>query len=222
GAVESSRVLTLPYGSRLRDALELVTPMPEANMDAVQLFRASIAERQREMIEVSLRVLETLALTSRSTTSEEATLRAQEAEQITRFIERARSVEPRGQIVLAGREKAMDTLLDDGDVIVIPERSALVLVHGEVTQPSAIAYDSRSRVEDYLELAGGTTQRKRDARVLLLRQDGTFVEDRRARPEPGDEILVLPSVGARNVEVARGISQILFQLAVVARVALDL
>lgn len=222
GAIESSRVLTLPYGSRLRDALALVTPMPEANMDAVQLFRESIAERQREMIEVSLRVLETLALTSRSTTSEEAALRAQEAEQITRFIERARTVEPRGQIVLAGRESAMDTLLDDGDVIVIPERSALVMVHGEVTQPSAIAYDSRSRVSDYIELAGGTTQRKRDARILLLRQDGTFVEDTRARPEPGDEILVLPSVGTRNVEVARGLSQILFQLAVVARVALDL
>ncbi|MGB7214304.1 MAG: polysaccharide biosynthesis/export family protein [Gammaproteobacteria bacterium] len=222
GAVESSRVLTLPYGSRLADALERVTPMPEANMEAVQLFRESVRERQREMIEVSLRVLERLALTSRSTTSEEAALRAQEAEQIMRFIERARTVEPRGQIVLAGREKAMETLLEDGDVIHIPERSSLVMVHGEVTYPSAIAYDSRSRVSDYIELAGGTTQRKRDTRILLLRQDGTFVEDLRARPEPGDEILVLPSVGTRNIEVARGISEILFQLAVVARVALDL
>ena len=223
GAVESSHVLTLPYGSRLRDALQIITPAPESNIEAVQLFRASVAERQREMLDVSLRVLETYALTSRSTTSEEAALRAQEAEQIMRFVERARSVQPRGQVVLAGREGAMDALLEDGDVLVIPERSSLVMVHGEVTQPSAIAYDSRSRVEDYIELAGGTTQRSRDARILLLRQDGTFeVDDDRARPEPGDEILVLPTVGTRNVEVARGLSQILFQLAVVARVALDL
>ncbi len=222
GAIESSRVLTLPYGARLRDALELVTPMPQANMEAVQLFRESVRERQRQMIEVSLRVLERAALTQRSTTSEEAALRAQEAEQIMRFIQRARTVEPRGQIVLAGRETAMDTLLEDGDVIMIPEESALVMVHGEVTQPSAIAYDSKSRVSDYIELAGGITQRKRDARILLLRQDGTFVEDTRARPQPGDEILVLPSIGSRNIEVARGISEILFQLAVVARVALDL
>jgi protein involved in polysaccharide export with SLBB domain len=222
GAIESSRVLTLPYGSRLRDALGRVTPSPEANVSAVQLFRASVAERQREMLDVSLRVLETLALTSRSTTSEEAALRAREAEQVMRFVERARTVEPRGQVVLAGREGAMDALLEDGDVLVIPERSSLIMVHGEVTQPNAIAYDSRSRVSDYVELAGGTNQRRRDARILLLRQDGTFIEDTRARPEPGDEILVLPSVGARNVEVARGLSQILFQLAVVARVALDL
>src|SRR5690606_11149851 len=97
GAIESSHVLTLPSGSRLSDALARVVPMPEANMDAVQLFRASVAERQREMLEVSLRVLETLALTARSTTTEEATLRAREAEQVMRFIERARNIEPRGQ-----------------------------------------------------------------------------------------------------------------------------
>ena len=35
-------------------------------------------------------------------------------------------------------------------------------------------------------------------------------------------ILVLPTVGAKNIEIARGISEILFQIAVVARVALDL
>jgi protein involved in polysaccharide export with SLBB domain len=222
GAIDSSRMLTLPYGSRLRDALALISPLPEANIDAIQLYRESVAERQRQMLDVSLRVLETQALTARSTTSEEAALRAREAEQVLQFVERARAVEPRGQVVLAGREGAMDALLESGDILVIPERSALVMVHGEVTQPNAIAYDSRSSVADYVELAGGTTQRRRATRVLLLRQDGTFVEDRRARPEPGDEILVLPSVGTRNAELARGISQILFQLAVVARVALDL
>lgn len=222
GAVDSSRVLTLPYGATLEDALAGISPKPEANPDAIQLFRQSIAERQRRMLEVSLRVLEASALTSRSMTSEEAALRAREAEQITRFIDRARRVEPRGQVVLAGRESVMDTLLQDGDVLMIPERSSIIMVHGEVTQPTAIAYDSRSTVADYVELAGGTIQRRGDARILLLRQDGTFVESQRARPEPGDEILVLPAVGAKNVEIARGISQILFQIAVVARVALDL
>lgn len=222
GAIDSSRVLTLPYGSTMEDALAKITPKPEANPAAIQLFRPSVAQRQRRMLEVSLRVLEKSALTSRSLTSEEAALRAVEAEQIVRFINRARKVEPRGQVVLAGREGVMDTLLQDGDVLVIPERSSIVMVHGEVTQPTAVAYDSRSTVADYVELAGGTIQRRSDARILLLRQDGTFVESNRARPDPGDEILVLPPVGAKNLEVARSISQILFQIAVIARVALDL
>ena len=73
-----------------------------------------------------------------------------------------------------------------------------------------------------MALAGGHTQRSKNARVLLVRRDGTIAEDPRAVPEPGDEILVLPSVGSRNVEVVRGISQILYQLAIAAKVVLDL
>lgn len=222
GAIDSSRVLTLPYGATLEDALAEVVPKPEANPAAVQLFRESVAEEQRRMLEVSLRVLERSALTSRSMTAEEAGLRAREAAQITEFIDRARTVEPRGQVVLAGRESAMETLLQDGDVLVIPEQSSIVMVHGEVTYPTAVAWDSDSTVADYLELAGGTIQRRGDVRILLFRQDGTFVEGDDAEPRPGDEILVLPTVGAKNMEVVRGISQILFQIAVVARVALDL
>jgi hypothetical protein len=222
GAIDSSRVLTLPYGSTLGDALAKVTPKPEARPEAVQLFRKSVAERQREMLEVSLRVLERSALTSRSMTMEEAALRGREADQVVEFIDRARQVQPRGQVVLAGREAVMDTLLEDGDVIVIPERSSIVMVHGEVSYPNSIVYDSRSTVDDYVELAGGTIQRSRDTRILLVRQDGTIVEGDRARPNPGDVILVLPKVGVRRLEVARGITQILFQIAVVAQVVLDL
>jgi protein involved in polysaccharide export with SLBB domain len=113
-------------------------------------------------------------------------------------------------------------LLEDGDVLIIPERSSIVLVHGQVTRPSAISYDSKSDISDYVALAGGTIQRQRDARILLLRQNGMVVEDERARPEPGDEVLVLPTVGARKLEVTRGITEILFQIAVVASVVLDL
>ena len=222
GAIDSSRVLTLPYGSTMSDALMQVTPKPEATPDAVQLFRRSVAERQRDMLEVSLRVLERSVLTSRSMTMEEAALRGREADQVVEFIDRARQVTPRGQVVLAGRDSVMDTLLEDGDILVIPERSSIVMVHGEVTHPTAISYDSRSTVADYVELAGGSIQRRGDTRIVLLRQDGTFVQGKRARPNPGDEILVLPTVGVRSMEVARGISEILFQIAVVAQVALDL
>ena len=222
GAIDSSRVLTLPYGSTMEDALAQVTPKPEATPDAVQLFRKSVAERQRDMLEISLRVLERSALTSRSMTMEEAALRGREADQIVEFIDRARQVQPKGQVVLAGRESVMDTLLEDGDVLVIPERSSIVMVHGEVTHPMAISYDSESTVDDYVKLAGGTIQRSKDTRILLVRQNGTFAENGRARPNPGDEIIVLPRVGVRSLEVTRGITQILFQIAVVAQVALNL
>jgi len=228
GAIDSSRVLTLPYGSRLEDALALVKPKPEARMEAVQLFRNSVKERQREMLEVSLRLLETAALTARSATSEEAALRSQEAALVTRFVERARAVEPKGQVVLGDRSTAMSTLLEDGDVLFVPEESSIVMVHGEVTLPSAIAYDPRSSVSDYVRLAGGTVNKDSSSRILLIRQNGTIVDDTgrawysSVRPNPGDEILVLPKVETKSIEVTRGITQILYQLAIAAKVALDL
>jgi len=222
GAVASSRVLTLPHGSKLADALALIQPTPQAQLSSLQLFRTSVARRQREMLETSLRALETNALTARSATREESLLRAQEATLVSKFVQRARTVEPRGQVILGNREKAADILLEDGDVLQIPEKSSIVMVHGEVTQPQAIAYDSSSNVGDYLRLAGGTTQKRSDARVLLIRQDGTFEDGDRAKPRPGDEIMVLPEVGSRSIEVTRGITQILYQIAIAAKVALDL
>jgi protein involved in polysaccharide export with SLBB domain len=222
GAVDSSRVLTLPHGARLKDALALIRPTQQAQPAALQLFRQSVKQRQGEMLEMSLRALETQALTARSATREEASLRTQEAALISRFVQQARMVEPRGQVILGKREDVPEILLEDGDILFMPQQSSIVMVHGEVTQPQAISYDSSSSVRDYLRMAGGTTQKLSDARVLLIRQDGTFERGRRSQPRAGDEILVLPEVGSRKVEVTRGITQILYQIAIAAKVALDL
>lgn len=42
------------------------------------------------------------------------------------------------------------------------------------------------------------------------------------RPEPGDEIMVLPEPNAKNLQLAKTLSEILFQLAVTTNVVLDL
>ena len=110
-----------------------------ARMEAVQLFRRSVALRQKELLENSLRSLETYALTSRSATSEEASLRVREGQQILDFIDRARQLQPRGQVILAGGTAAGETLMEDGDVIRVPEISSVVQVSGEVLLPNALA-----------------------------------------------------------------------------------
>ncbi len=222
GAHLGERSLVMPYGGRLRDALARVRPAPQAEMDAVQLFRKSVAQRQKEMLESSLRGLETYALTARSATSEEAALRTREAELITQFIERARQTQPRGQVVLAQREMAGDTILEDGDVLRIPERSNLVLVSGEVLFPNALVWQPDAKVDDYVRLAGGYNQGADKARVLVLRQDGRVSEATQAALAAGDEIMVLPRIETKNIEITRGISQIVYQIAVAAKVLFGL
>ena len=40
--------------------------------------------------------------------------------------------------------------------------------------------------------------------------------------QPGDELMVLPKTQTKSIEVTRGITQIIYQIAVAARVALGL
>jgi protein involved in polysaccharide export with SLBB domain len=223
GAHLGERSLVLPYGSRVSDALERIKPAPQARMEALQLFRKSMAMRQKELIETSLRGMETYALTARSATSEEAALRGREAQQILEFIDRARLVQPKGQVVLANGADAGKTLLEDGDILRIPERSNLVLVSGEVLFPNALVYDKQYDVERYVSLSGGYTQGADQSKVLAVRQDGSVVADaRNVELLPGDEIMVLPKIETKNIEVTRGITQIVYQIAVAAKILFGL
>ena len=222
GAHLGERTLVLQYGASLSDALARLRPAPQANVDAVQLYRKSVAQRQKELLEASLRSLETYALTARSATSEEAALRGREADQILQFIERARSIQPRGQVVLAGPGAPENTLLEDGDVIQVPERSNLLLVSGEVIFPTALIFDPKAETDDYVKRAGGYTQGADRARVLVVHQDGSVAESRSADLRPGDEIMVMPKIETKRIEITRGITQILYQLAVSAKVLFDL
>lgn len=222
GAHLGERTLVLPYGARLADALARLRPAPQARVEAAQLFRRSVAARQRELLDSSLRSLETYALTARSSTSEEAALRQREGDQILKFIERARQVQPRGQVIIAGAQGAGETLLEDGDVIRVPETSNLVLVSGEVVFPNALVFEPGASIERYVRAAGGYTQSADEARLVVVRQDGSVVEGDKLALQAGDEIMVMPKIETKNVEVARGLTQILFQIAVVAKTALGL
>lgn len=225
GAHLGERSLVLPYGARLKDALQRLVPAPQANVAALQLYRKSVAQRQKELLETSLRGLETYALTARSATSEEASLRQREGDAILKFVERARSAQPRGQVVLADAANAGDTLLEDGDVISVPEMSNVVLVGGEVMVPNALVFAEGEQILSYIQRAGGYTQGADEARVIVIRQDGTVVEalpSARTVLRAGDELMVLPKIETKNIEVTRGITQIIYQIAVAAKVVFGL
>lgn len=222
GAHRGQRTLVLPYGTSLGSVLAQVQPTRTANMTAVQLFRLSVAQRQKERLDDALRSLETYALTARSATSEESALRAKEADLILQFIERAKTVQPKGQVLLAGAAEVPQVQLEDGDLIQIPELSHLVLVSGEVTFPNALVWEDGSNAADYVKRAGGYTQDADKSKLIVLHQDGSIAAGGDVALLPGDEVLVLPAVQSKNIEVTRGITQIIYQIAVAAKVAFGL
>ncbi|OYT85610.1 MAG: polysialic acid transporter [Burkholderiales bacterium PBB6] len=220
GAQRGERSLVLPNGARLKDVIAKLNPSPTANMANLQLFRRSVQARQKQTLDIALRNLETAALTARSATNEEAQLRKVEADLMLAFVARAREVQPLGQVVLTGGQ-AGEILVEDGDVLNIPESKNLVLVSGEVLFPNALVYNTNATLEDYVSLAGGYTQKADTSKQLVMRGDGS-VAPPGSVPGPGDEIMILPKIDSKNVEITRGITQIIYQIAVAAKVALGL
>lgn len=229
GEHDSPQEFVMPYGARLGDLLARVRMGTNAQPAAIQLMRKSVQRRQKEMLDAQLRALESSVLTARSNTKSEAELRRAEAELILQWVERARKIEPRGLVSLAGASSRNDILLEPGDVVRIPRTSNLVMVHGDVLFPSAMAFQDERTIGDYIDLAGGFTQAKRNTNVLLLRRDGTFKKikrgdlgSRRMSIDPGDEIFVLPRVATKHIQIATDIINVFYQLALSAGVVLRL
>lgn len=213
----------LPRNARLSELLDAI-PVPEGMtaVESISLRRESVAAQQRQALEDSLRRLETTYLGAPTRTDEESRTRAREAELIQRFVERARELEPSGRLVVAHNDVISDIRLQDGDVITIPEISDSILISGEIVVPQAVVYKPGISAYDYIEGAGGFTQRADKKYILVVRQNGAVMNAKDVSLRPGDEILVMPKVPSNNLQLASSVSQILFQIAVATRVALDL
>lgn len=229
GEHNSAQEFIMSYGATLGQLLSKVRFGANAQRDAVQLLRTSVKERQKETLDAQLRALEASVLTARSKTSAEAELRQREAELILQWVERARNVEPKGQVSLGSASSVDEILLEQGDIIRIPRTSNLVMVHGDVLFPSAMAFQTGSTIENYIEQAGGFTQSRSASNVLILHRDGSFdkVSKRQLKGKgiilyPGDEIFVLPRVQTKSFQLAQDIITIFYQLALSAGVVLRL
>lgn len=230
GEHDSAQEYILPYGAKLGHLLEQIQLNTQSDIDSVQLFRESVKLRQKEMLEASLQSLQASVLTARSATNEEAALRSREAELALKWIERAREIEPRGQVVLSHSRHTSDVSLENGDIIKIPSMSSLIMVHGEVLFPNAVVYRDSAKLIDYIEQAGGYTQSANTSLVVILHPDGSFERAETkgwkkiitASVSQGDEVLVLPKVDFKRLQITKDISQVTYQIALSAAVVLAL
>lgn len=222
---ENERVI--PWGTTLQDVVEKIELTKLSNSTGIQLYRKSVAERQKDMLQASLTALEQSVLTARSSTREEAQLRQAEAEVMLKWIEKARLVEPKGQVLLSQGYEASNIVLQQGDRIVIPSNKNLVMVHGEVLFPTAISYNKELTIEDFIAKAGGTNRGSDAFNVVIMRPNGEFENanselDEDDYVKPGDEIFVLAEPDAKSLQLTKDLTQIMYQIAVSAAVIIAL
>jgi len=220
GEHRSVHETTVPTGTSLYDVLRKIRYTSRSDIRNIRLYRKSVADTQKKMINTMLDDLQAKVFTVSPSTPEEAQIRSQEAQLVARFIEKARQVHPKGQVILGPKDNLRNVILEEGDTIYIPKRSNVVIVQGRVSIPSAINYKPGFTVDDYIKACGGFAERANKEYVLVVKASGRVIRykpgsrKKGGEVNPGDSILVLSSVGTKNLMLAKDISQILYQIAV--------
>ena len=94
--------------------------------------------------------------------------------------------------ILAG-DPAAEVELQDGDEIIIPRRTSVAYVVGEMASPFAsFKVSSGMKVKDLMNLAGGPTRNADTSNIRLLKADGRILDSwlNSKLVEPGDALLV--------------------------------
>jgi protein involved in polysaccharide export with SLBB domain len=222
--VEGSRlgpsVLVADRSNRLTDLLDYIAVDPVlADTKSVYILRQSVAQQQQRAITEAADRLERELFLAISSTTGEAQIRASEANLVASYIQRARQTRPEGRLVVTDEEGTVAGIrLEDGDTIVIPEKSQVILVTGEVLAPQAILYRSNLQAEDYVRLAGGYTQRGSEGNFLIRRASGQILLDPKTPLRSGDELIVLPLVTTKYLQIAADLITVLYQVALASRV----
>lgn len=223
GAITGASRYPVKKTVKLRDLLRRVEVEPElAATDAIYLRRKSVARDQKAVIQDSLHRLEKAALTATSATPEEAQVRVEEAKLIQDFVKRASVLEPDGVIVVARGGQVQDIWLEDGDEIVIPQKSNVVQITGEIVMPKSVAFEEGMTLDDYLAAAGGVSDRADEKHILVAKQNGEVGLAEHLGINAGDRILVLPEVDTKTMLLAKDLMTIVYQIAVATKVAVDL
>lgn len=222
GAHTGNGMVVLPHGATLKDVVSQIQPSSTANLTALKIYRKSVAQQQKRNINTALDKLQEMSLATQSITKEEASLRQIDAQLIEKFIHKARQVEPDGMIIVQ-QQAWQDVLLEQGDVIEVPEKTSVITVNGEVRFQNAITFNPNMTVADYIAKSGGYNTNADKKNVIVIHPNGeNKVVNANYVIQQGDQIMVLPEVKTKRVEIGRGLSQILYQIAVATKVVLGL
>ncbi|RUQ91050.1 polysaccharide biosynthesis/export family protein [Legionella septentrionalis] len=227
GQVKGPHQYIVKQGTTLDEFLKTLTLADDANIDNVQLFRDSVARQQKDALNTSLARLQRQTMTGETLTGDDAKLQATRSELITRFVQEAKQVETKGQVVLGDRSHWKKVRLENNDTINIPPKTSVVTISGDVVNSISLTVNPQYRLIDYIEAAGGFQKTANQKEFLLMRQNGqvqivknTNWQKSRYPIQGGDQLVVLPRETENGIKVTGMMSSILYQLAIAARVAM--
>ena len=124
--------------------------------------------------------------------------------------------------ILANPHSAIDPVLQDGDVIVIPQYMTTVSVSGSVRKPNSVVYDPKMKLKDYISEAGGYAERARKSGTFILYPNGHIKELGRnasAKDIIGGSKIVVPQKGRSQWNLGTTLSTITTSVSMLAVIA---
>ena len=91
---------------------------------------------------------------------------------------------------LANPGSDYDVTLKEGDRLIVPEYNGTVTINGNVMYPNTVAYSDGKKYKWYVNQAGGFGSRAKKSRSFVVYQNGTVSKAKKAKIEPGCEIVV--------------------------------
>ena len=206
---------SIKKGSRLLEVLDYIeVDQASADIKNIYIKRKSIAKQQQQNLNKTIQRLERNILTTPSESDGEAIIRSKESELMLKYIEHAKQTVAEGLVVVSENGKVANIRLEEGDVIVIPQKSDVITVSGEVLVPQSMVYASNANINDYIQRAGGFSLRADQQKLVIRRPNGKVDIGTKLAVKPGDRIMVFPRVDPKQRQNFKDWVQIFFQLAV--------
>ena len=203
GAVDYPGIYTLKPNSTLSDLYNLVGRFKdEAYLSGIIFTRESIRKRQAESISKSKEDLNKALLTSSQ--------KGQLIGDIDIITALSATIEPENLGRIAGdfspdSSSSQETILFDGDAIIIPKNPNVINVIGEVLNPTAFEFSRNISISSAISLAGGYQDYADKSKVYVIKANGIIERNKRnvfagsrIDLEPGDTIVVPRKIITNN------------------------
>jgi protein involved in polysaccharide export with SLBB domain len=186
-------------------------------------MRKSVAAQQKQALNFALLQLQKQAYMPQAITPEQASIQASQATFVDKFVQAASAVTPTGIVAVYRDGNFQDLHLQEGDQIIMPNKTDVVIVAGEVLAPGALAHRDRATIRDYVRDSGGYTEQADTSDFVLQGLDGSSRVARESDvPRNGDVIMVVPEPPDTTFELVRSISTVIFQTALSAATVLSI
>ncbi len=124
--------------------------------------------------------------------------------------------------IMANPHSEIDPVLQDGDVLIIPQYMTTVSISGSVRKPNSIVYDSKMKLKNYISESGGYAERARKSGTFILYPNGHIKKlGRRASAKDitGGSKIIVPQKGRSQWNLATTLSATTTSVSMLAVIA---